>query len=65
MTDSKLGSLRYERDLREHGAAVYTKPWWDVPSTVTEARIAALRFLSRPPENEMRKPILPDPWPFK
>lgn len=27
----QLRSMRYERDIREHGAAVTTRPWWNVP----------------------------------
>lgn len=27
----QLRSLRYERDLRERGDAVTTRPWWDAP----------------------------------
>jgi hypothetical protein len=27
----QLRSLRYDRDLREHGAEVTTRPWWNAP----------------------------------
>ena len=32
----QLRSLRHERDLLEHGAAVTTRPWWVVVAAVPE-----------------------------
>lgn len=38
----QLRSLRHERDLREHGAAVTTRPWWNTPGEESREQYDAL-----------------------
>lgn len=44
----QLRSLRYERDLREHGAAVTTRPWWDAPGEESRDEISMSMLVRKP-----------------